>query len=115
MLSTGIYNQVEAANSFRFFTDRVQQYYYPCYYYGHWMIHDWYEKVPKDKRSAFFRLLYDRPQMCIRDSPKGFGSENMSRIAMLKPSDGLAGVKRFILELSLIHIYVYIKTYICRR
>ena len=61
MLSTGIYNQVEAENSFRFFTDRVQQYYYPCYYYGHWMIHDWYEKVPKDKRSAFFRLLYDRP------------------------------------------------------
>lgn len=31
-------------------------------------------------------------------APKGFGSENMSRIAMLKPSDGLAGVKRFILE-----------------
>lgn len=61
MLSTGIYNPVEAENSFRFFTDRVQQYYYPCYYYGHWMIHDWYEKVPKAKRGAFFRLLYDRP------------------------------------------------------
>ena len=34
----------------------------------------------------------------ITVAPKGFGSENMSRIAMLKPSDGLEGVKRFILE-----------------
>ena len=31
-------------------------------------------------------------------APKGFGSENMSRIAMLRPSDGLEGVKRFVLQ-----------------
>lgn len=31
-------------------------------------------------------------------APKGFGSENMSRLAMLKPSDGEAGVKAFILD-----------------
>lgn len=30
--------------------------------------------------------------------PKGFGAENRSRLAMLKPSDGRAGVERFILE-----------------
>ena len=30
--------------------------------------------------------------------PKGFGAENRSRLTMLKPSDGLAGVERFILE-----------------
>ena len=30
--------------------------------------------------------------------PKGFGAENRSRLAMLKPSDGQAGVERFILE-----------------
>ena len=30
--------------------------------------------------------------------PKGFGSENMSRLAMLTPADGLEGVKSFILE-----------------
>ena len=30
--------------------------------------------------------------------PKGFGSENMSRLAMLKPADGVEGVKRFVLE-----------------
>lgn len=34
----------------------------------------------------------------ITVSPKGFGSENMSRIKMLKPSDGLKGVKDFIIE-----------------
>ncbi len=34
----------------------------------------------------------------ITVAPKGFGSENRSRIAMLKPSDGLRGVKEFITE-----------------
>lgn len=34
----------------------------------------------------------------ITVAPKGFGSENMSRIYMLKPSDGLEGVKKAILE-----------------
>lgn len=29
---------------------------------------------------------------------KGFGSENMSRLQMLKPSDGIEGVKAFIIE-----------------
>ncbi|NDL68097.1 fumarate hydratase [Anaerotalea alkaliphila] len=31
-------------------------------------------------------------------APKGFGSENMSRIHMLAPSDGMEGAKRVILE-----------------
>ncbi len=31
-------------------------------------------------------------------APKGFGSENMSRIAMLKPSEGMEGVERFVLS-----------------
>ncbi len=30
--------------------------------------------------------------------PKGGGSENMSRIAMMKPADGVEGVKRFVVE-----------------
>jgi fumarate hydratase subunit alpha len=30
--------------------------------------------------------------------PKGCGSENMSRLAMLKPADGLEGIKNFVLE-----------------
>ena len=31
-------------------------------------------------------------------APKGFGSENMSKIAMLRPSDGIEGVKEFVIE-----------------
>lgn len=31
-------------------------------------------------------------------SPKGFGSENMSRVAMLAPAQGLEGVKQFVLD-----------------
>ena len=38
----------------------------------------------------------DRVKLTV--GPKGFGSENMSAIRMLKPSDGLEGVKRFILD-----------------
>ena len=34
----------------------------------------------------------------ITVGPKGFGSENMSAVKMLKPSDGLEGIKKFILD-----------------
>ena len=36
-------------------------------------------------------------QLRITIAPKGFGSENMSRIFMLKPADGIEGVKNAIL------------------
>lgn len=44
-----------------------------------------YRVVPGDK----LRLVF---------APKGAGSENTSRLAMLKPADGWEGVKKFILE-----------------
>ena len=31
-------------------------------------------------------------------APKGFGSENMSQVKMLKPSDGIEGVKAFVIK-----------------
>lgn len=34
----------------------------------------------------------------ITVAPKGFGSENMSRVVMLKPSDGEEGIKKAVLE-----------------
>lgn len=37
-------------------------------------------------------------QCVLTVAPKGFGSENMSRLAMLKPADGVEGVKRFVVE-----------------
>lgn len=42
--------------------------------------------------------IVDGDKVRIILSPKGFGSENMSKIGMLKPSDGLDGVKKFILD-----------------
>lgn len=44
-----------------------------------------YEIVPGDKLE-------------ITVAPKGFGSENMSRIFMLKPADGIEGVKQAIIQ-----------------
>ncbi|HQO66620.1 MAG TPA: fumarate hydratase, partial [Spirochaetales bacterium] len=38
----------------------------------------------------------DRIRLTI--APKGGGSENMSAMAMLKPSDGAAGVRRFVVD-----------------
>lgn len=38
----------------------------------------------------------DRVEITV--APKGFGSENMSAIAMLRPSDGLEGVKKFVVR-----------------
>lgn len=37
-------------------------------------------------------------QLTITVAPKGFGSENMSRVFMLKPADGIEGVKDAILN-----------------
>ncbi|RDY25860.1 fumarate hydratase [Romboutsia weinsteinii] len=37
-------------------------------------------------------------EIAIEFAPKGFGSENMSKLKMLKPSDGVQGIKEFIIE-----------------
>ena len=37
-------------------------------------------------------------RITVTVAPKGFGSENMSKIAMLRPSDGIEGVKKFVLD-----------------
>lgn len=44
-----------------------------------------YEIIPGDKIE-------------ITVAPKGFGSENMSRVCMLKPADGIDGVKNAVIE-----------------
>ena len=42
--------------------------------------------------------IVDGDNIEITIAPKGFGSENMSAVKMLKPSDGEEGVKNFVLE-----------------
>ena len=48
--------------------------------------------------AMLYTELVPGDQITVTVAPKGFGSENMSRIAMLKPSDGIEGVKAFILD-----------------
>ena len=48
--------------------------------------------------AAITLRLVPGDQCKITVAPKGFGSENMSRLGMLKPADGVAGVKRFVVE-----------------
>lgn len=42
--------------------------------------------------------IVDGEKIKVVLAPKGFGSENMSRSVMLKPSDGVKGVEEFIVE-----------------
>lgn len=52
-----------------------------------------------DNTPAFLSVHLVPGDLCkISIAPKGAGSENMSRMAMLKPADGVEGVKNFILE-----------------
>ena len=42
--------------------------------------------------------IVEGEQIRITVAPKGFGSENMSRVFMLKPADGAEGIKNAVLE-----------------
>ncbi|MBO5454263.1 MAG: fumarate hydratase [Clostridia bacterium] len=53
----------------------------------------------KDNTPAVIHYEFtDGENIEITIAPKGFGSENMSAIKMLKPSDGVEGVKKFVVE-----------------
>ena len=53
----------------------------------------------EDNTPAFLHIRLVPGDRCrITVMPKGCGAENMSRLAMLKPADGLEGVKAFVLE-----------------
>ncbi len=48
--------------------------------------------------AAITLRLVPGDQCTVTVAPKGFGSENMSRLGMLKPADGVEGVKKFVVE-----------------
>ena len=48
--------------------------------------------------AMLYTELVSGEQVEITVAPKGFGSENMSAIKMLRPSDGVEGVKDFVLK-----------------
>ena len=53
----------------------------------------------KDNTPAIIHYdIIEGDNITIEFAPKGFGSENMSKLKMLKPSDGVNGIKQFIIE-----------------
>ncbi len=57
-----------------------------------------YRENTKDNTPAVIHYeMVPGEQVKITVAPKGFGSENMSRVFMLKPADGIDGVKNAIL------------------
>lgn len=53
----------------------------------------------KDNTPAIIHYeIVEGDKVHITVAPKGFGSENMSRIFMLKPADGIEGVKEAVLQ-----------------
>lgn len=57
-----------------------------------------YRENTKDNTPAIIHYsIVQGDRVKITVAPKGFGSENMSRIFMLKPADGIEGVKNAIL------------------
>lgn len=53
----------------------------------------------KDNTPAVLHVsLVAGDQLRLIVAPKGFGSENMSRLAMLKPSQGVQGIKDFVVK-----------------
>ena len=56
------------------------------------------ENTGDNTPAALTLRLVPGDKLKLTVAPKGFGSENMSRLSMLKPADGVEGVKRFVLE-----------------
>lgn len=61
LMSSGLFQQSEAEGAYRFFTDATRRTYYPCYFYGRWLIGNVYRSFPKERRAELFQLLYDHP------------------------------------------------------
>ena len=61
--------------------------------------HPFTRKNTGDNTPAIVHVdLVPGDQLKIIIAPKGGGSENMSRVTMLKPSDGIEGIKNFVVE-----------------
>lgn len=53
----------------------------------------------KDNTPGIIHMKFVKgDKLIIHIAPKGAGSENMSRLAMLTPADGVEGIKKFVLE-----------------
>ena len=48
--------------------------------------------------AVIYYNIVEGDRLTLHIAPKGFGSENMSALKMLKPSDGVEGVKKFVID-----------------
>lgn len=55
------------------------------------------ENIKDNTPAVLHTRIVDGDQVKIKVAPKGFGSENMSRVFMLKPAEGIEGVKDAVL------------------
>ena len=56
-------------------------------------------KNTKDNTPAIIHTkIVDGEKLKITVAPKGFGSENMSKMYMLKPADGIEGIKASVID-----------------
>ncbi len=73
---------------------------YQDYYFRHSIVADPFnrENTSDNTPAVIHTRIVPGDHVRIRLSPKGFGSENMSRLTMLKPAQGVDGVKQFVLD-----------------
>ena len=63
------------------------------------VVHPLTRENTKDNTPAIIHYeMVKGDKLIIEFAPKGFGSENMSKLKMLKPSDGIDGIKKFVIE-----------------
>lgn len=55
------------------------------------------ENIKDNTPAVIHYKIVEGSKVKIKVAPKGFGSENMSRVFMLKPADGIEGVKEAVL------------------
>ena len=55
------------------------------------------ENTKDNTPAVLYTRIVDGDQVKIKVAPKGFGSENMSRVFMLKPAEGIEGIKDAVL------------------
>ncbi len=73
---------------------------YKEFYFRNSVVRDPLERVNTgDNTPAVVHVnLVEGDRLRLLLAPKGFGSENMSALKMLKPAEGVAGVKKFVID-----------------
>lgn len=56
------------------------------------------ENTRDNTPAAIYYDIVPGENIKISVAPKGFGSENMSKVKMLRPADGIEGVKKFVID-----------------